>query len=135
MWTCVPRPGHLPWRERTAGRRAISTAAARWPRADDARAETTRAREDAAREIEQLRADAARERDEIIVRLTGTAQRLSQMTTARAGELTQSRADAARRREELRAALESRAQVLEELRGELRSRGGRAERDLGAARA
>ncbi len=42
------------------------------------------------------------------------------------------RADAARERDELRGALESRAQVLEESRGELR---GRAERELDAARA
>jgi hypothetical protein len=35
----------------------------------------------------------------------------------------------------LRAALESRAQVLEESRGELRARAERAERDLDAARA
>jgi len=45
------------------------------------------------------------------------------------------RADTAREREELRAALESRAQVLEESRGELRGRAERAERDLDAARA
>ena len=44
-------------------------------------------------------------------------------------------ADAARERDELRAALESRAQVLEESRGELRGRAERAERDLDAARA
>ena len=57
------------------------------------------------------------------------------MTTAHAAELAQVRADAARERDELRAALESRAQVLEESRGELRGRAERAERDLDAARA
>jgi hypothetical protein len=49
--------------------------------------------------------------------------------------LEQLRTDAARERDELRAALESRAQVLEESRGELRGRAERAERDLDAARA
>ena len=57
------------------------------------------------------------------------------MTRAHAAELEQLRADAARERDELRAALESRAQVLEESRGELRGRAERAERDLDAARA
>ena len=52
-----------------------------------------------------------------------------------AAELEQLRADAARERDELRAVLESRAQVLEESRGELRERAERAERDLDAARA
>ena len=92
-------------------------------------------RENAAREAGQLRADAERERDEILARLTDTANRLSQVTTAHAEELAQLRADAARERDELRAALESRAQVLEESRGELRARAERAERDLDAARA
>ena len=40
-----------------------------------------------------------------------------------------------REQDELRAALESRAQVLEESRGELRGRAERAERDLDAVRA
>ena len=53
------------------------------------------------------------------------------MTTAHAAELERVRADAAREREELRTAMESRAQVLEESRDELRTR---AERDLDAAR-
>ena len=57
------------------------------------------------------------------------------MTTANAAELDRIRADAARERDELRAALESRAQVLEEARGELRTRAERAERDLDAAQA
>ena len=57
------------------------------------------------------------------------------MTTAHAEELAQLRTDAARERDELRAALESRAQVLEESRGELRGRAERAERDLDGARA
>ena len=57
------------------------------------------------------------------------------MTRAHAAELEQLRADAARERDELRAALESRAQVLEESRGELRTRAERAERDFDAARA
>ena len=57
------------------------------------------------------------------------------MTRAHAAELEQLRTDAARERDELRAALESRAQVLEESRGELRGRAERAERDLDAARA
>ncbi len=82
-----------------------------------------------------MRADNERERDEILARLTDTAQRLSQVTAAHAEELEQLRADAARERDELRAALESRAQVLEESRGELRGRAERAERDLDAVRA
>ena len=57
------------------------------------------------------------------------------MTRAHAAELVQLRTDAARERDELRAALESRAQVLEESRGELRARAERAELDLDAARA
>ena len=57
------------------------------------------------------------------------------MTRAHAAELEQLRIDAARERDELRAALESRAQVLEESRGELRARAERAERDFDAARA
>ena len=57
------------------------------------------------------------------------------MTTAHAAELERVRADAARERDELRTAMESRAQVLEESRGELRGRAERAERDLDAARA
>jgi hypothetical protein len=72
-----------------------------------------------ARELDQLRADSERERDEILARLTDTAQRLSEVTTARAAELERVRADAACERDELRAALESRAQVLEESRDEL----------------
>ena len=56
-------------------------------------------------------------------------------TATHATELEQVRTDAARERDELRAALESRAQVLEESRGELRGRAERAERDLDAARA
>ena len=87
------------------------------------------------REVEQLRADTERERDEILARLTDTAKRLSDVTTAHAAELERARADAARERDELRGALESRAQVLEESRGELRARAERAERDLDAARA
>ena len=88
-----------------------------------------------ARELDQVRADTERERDEILARLTDTASRLSQVTTAHAEELAQLRADAARERDELRAALESRAQVLEESRGELRARAERAERELDAERA
>ena len=60
-----------------------------------------------------------RERDEILARLTDTAKRLSQVTTARAAS----------------ARWKSRAQVLKESRGELRARAERAERDLDAARA
>ena len=82
-----------------------------------------------------MRADNERERDEILARLTDTAKRLAEVTTAHAAELERVRADAARERDELRAALESRAQVLEESRGELRGRAERAERDLDAARA
>ena len=82
-----------------------------------------------------MRADNERERDEILARLTDTASRLSEVTTAHAAELERVRADAARERDELRGALESRAQVLEESRGELRGRAERAERDLDAARA
>ena len=73
-------------------------------------------------EIGQVRADNERERDEILARLTDTATRLSQVTAAHGEELAQLRADAARERDELRAALESRAQVLEESRNELRGR-------------
>ncbi len=77
----------------------------------DQRAATAEARADAARaETARAREDAAR-------------------------ELEQLRTDAARERDELRAALEFRAQALEESRGELRGRAGRAERDLDAARA
>jgi len=50
-----------------------------------------------------------RERDEILARLTDTAKRLSEVTTAHAAELELVRADAARERDELRGALESRA--------------------------
>ena len=57
------------------------------------------------------------------------------MTTAHDAELERLRADAARERDELRSALDSRAQVLEETRGELRARAERAERDLDAVRA
>ena len=55
------------------------------------------------------------------------------MTTAHAAELERVRADAARERDELRAAMESRAQVLEESRAELRARAARAERELDQA--
>ena len=48
--------------------------------------------------------------------------RLAEATAAHAAELERVRAGAAREREELRGALESRAQVLEESRGELRAR-------------
>jgi uncharacterized membrane protein len=94
--------------------------------------------EDATRELEQLRTDAERERDEILARLTDTASRLAEVTRAHAAELEQVRADAAREREELRGAMESRAQVLEESRSELRARterAERAERDLDAVKA
>jgi len=90
-------------RYRQDAQQAEQRAAAADARAEDARAETTPAREDAARELEQMRA-----------------------------ELAQVRADAAREREEQRRDLESRAQVLEESRTELRAR---AERDLDAVRA
>ena len=93
------------------------------------------ARGDAEREIDQLRADTERERDEILARLTDTAKRLSEVTTAHAAELERVRAYAARERDELRTALESRTQVLEESRGELRGRVAHAERDLDDARA
>jgi colicin import membrane protein len=56
------------------------------------------------------------------------------VTRAHAAELEQLRADAARERDELRAAMESRAQVLEESRADLRARAERAERDLDTAR-
>ena len=55
------------------------------------------------------------------------------MTRAHAEELAQLRADAARERDELRAALESRAQVLNESRDELRARAERAEQGWSAA--
>ena len=61
---------------------------------------------------------------------------MAEVTRAHVAELEQLRADAARERDELRAgALESRAQVLEESRGELRAWAERAERDLDDARA
>ena len=63
------------------------------------------------------------------------AQRLAEVTTAHDAELERLRADAARERDELRSALDSRAQILEETRGELRARAERAERDLDAVRA
>jgi hypothetical protein len=53
------------------------------------------------------------------------------VTAAHAEELAQVRADAARER----GAMESRAQVLEESRGELRGRAERAERKLDVTRA
>jgi hypothetical protein len=57
------------------------------------------------------------------------------VTKAHAAELERVRADAARERDELRAALDSRAQVLEASRAELRTHAERAEYDLDAARA
>jgi hypothetical protein len=72
---------------------------------------------------------------EILARLTDSASRLAEVTTAHAAELERARDDAARERDELRAVLETRRQVLEESRGELRARAERAERDLDTARA
>ena len=99
-------------RYRQDAQAAEQRAAAAEARADDARAETARVRE-----------DAGRERGEILARLTDTAGRLAEVTTAHAAELERVRADAARERG-----------VLEELRGELVVRAERAERDVVAVR-
>ena len=82
-----------------------------------------------------MRTDNERERSGILARLNDTASRLAEVTRAHAAELEQLRTNAARERDELRAAMESRAQVLEESRVELRHRAERAEHELDAARA
>jgi chromosome segregation ATPase len=96
-------------------------------RAADARAEATRARDDAVRELEQLRTSTAAELD----RLRTRAERA--VAEAR-DQLATGRADAAREREELRELADSRAQVLEEARVDLRQRAERAEAEVGTLR-
>ena len=73
-------------------------------------------------------------RPQILDRLTDSARRLSEVTTAHAAELDRLRADATRERDELRELLDDRARMLTEARDEQRQRAERAEHELGQAR-
>ncbi|MGH3284421.1 MAG: hypothetical protein ACRDPD_07010, partial [Streptosporangiaceae bacterium] len=103
--------------------------------AEDARAETARAREAAAHDMDQLRAGHAAALAQAAAQLRKAEERAERAAAEAREAITQTRADTARERDELRGVLEDRARVLEESRAELRGRAERAEQALAAAQA